>query len=176
MDSPHVYNHLNSIAFPCPEIGKLLFSAPDLVFLRLDSIPRSGRGYTSPEAMVNNLSILMRLKSLHLTFLKTTPRSQSLQASGNPLPFARAVFPSLTDIYFYGDKEYLGDFVSRIDTPLLALITIGFISLSVSITPPLRDFISRTETFGAYSEINPDTWPSGNYAEIKFFRRDGEGL
>jgi len=159
---------------PCPEIGKLLLSARNLVFLRLDGIPRSGQRYTSPEAMVSDLSMLTGLKSLRLTFVMITPRSQSLQASGHPLPFARVVLPTLADIYFYGDKEYLEDFVSRIDTPLLTNITIGFINLWVSVTPPLRDFISRTETFGAYSRI--ETYFSGDRAKIEFFRRGGEGV
>jgi len=165
---------LGLFSIPCPEIGKLLLFARNLVFLRLDGIPRSGSGYTSPEAMVNDLSMLTRLKSFRLTFLIITPPSQSLQASGHPLPFTRVVFPTLTHIYFSGDKKYLGDFVSRIDTPLLTNITVSFIYLSVSITPPLRDFISRTETFGEYSKI--DTHPSGFRSTTVFFWRDGEGV
>ena len=164
---------LEFIGILCPEIEKLLLSTPNLVFLRLDFIHRSGRGYTSPEAMVKGLSVLTRLKSLRLLFLMTTPPSQSLQASGHPFPFARVILPALTDIDFFGDKEYLEDFVSRIDTPLLTNITISFIDQSVSVTPPLCDFISRTETFGAYSKM--DTYPSGYHATIEFFRRDGEG-
>jgi len=164
---------LEFIGVLCPEIEKLLLSTPNLVFLRLDYIHRSGRGYTSPEAMVNGLSVLTRLKSLRLTFNLQTSRPQSLQAGGHPFLFARVILPALTDIDFFGDKEYLEDFVSRIDAPLLTNITISFIDQSVSVTPPLRDFISRTETFGAYSKI--DTYPSGYHATIEFFRRDGEG-
>ena len=157
----------------CPEIGKLLLSTPNLVFLCLDYIPRSGRGYTSPEAMINGLSVLTRLKSFRLTLEWKTPRSHSQQASRPPAPLSRVILPALTDIFFLGDKEYLEDIVSRIDTPLLANIFVTFIDRLVSITPPLQDFISRAETFGACSKI--DTSSSGNYAEIEFFRRDGEG-
>ena len=165
-----------NIPLPYPEIGKLLLSAPNLVSLCLLLIPRSGPGCTSPEAMVNGVSVLTRLKSLRLSFSLQTPRPQLQQASGHRLPFTRVVLPALTDIDFCGDKEYLEDFVSRIDTPLLADITIRFshIDQPMSVTPPLRDFISRTEEFGACSKI--DTNSSGGRARIKFFRRDGEGL
>ena len=156
----------------CPAIVELLLSTRNLVFLSLARIPPSGRGYTSPEAMVDGLSVLTKLRSLHLTFHWHSNTPQSQQANGHQLPIARAVLPALTDIYFLGDKEYLGDFVRRIDTPLLANITIGFIHQSVSITPPLSDFISRRETFGVCSKI--DIGSSGDRAKIDFFRRDGD--
>jgi len=172
---------LQSLEFhgvPCPAIGELLLSTRNLVFLTLSRIPRFGRGYSSPEAMVNGLSVLSRLKSLRLKFHRDpeNPRPQPQQASRHPPPFARVVLPALTYIYFFGDKEYLEDIVSRIDTPLLANITIGFIDLWAceSVTPPLRDFIRRTEKFGACSQIDMDELR--NRAKIKFFRRDGEGV
>jgi hypothetical protein len=164
---------LQSIEFRgilCHAIVELLWSTRNLVFLSLARIPRSGRGFASPEAMVNGLSALAKLRSLHLTFHQTTPQSQ--QASGHQLPIVRVVLPALTNIYFLGDKEYLEDFVPRIDTPLLANITIGIIHRSVSITPPLSEFISRRETFGACSKIDIDS--SGDRAKIDFFRRDGD--
>jgi len=162
----------------CPAIEKLLLSTRNLVFLTLSRIPRSGRGYSSPEAMVNGLSVLTRLKSLRLKFHRDeeTPRYQPQQASIHSAPFPRVVLSALTYIYFLGDNEYLEDIVSRIDTPLLANITIGFIDLSVSesVNPPLRDFIRRTEKFGACSQIDMDELR--NRAKIKVFRRDGEGV
>jgi len=171
---------LQSLEFdsiPCPEIGKLLLSTPNLVFLRLGLIPHSGQGYTSPEAMVNGLSMLKRLKSLCLTFHWETSRPQSQQESEHPPHFAPVVLPTLTDINFFGDKEYLEDIVSRIDTPLLANIAISFIDRPVSVTSPLRDFIGRTETFGAYSKIDtyPQAYvyPSDGRTKIEFFRPDG---
>jgi len=144
-------------------------------FLCLDYIPRSGRGYYAPEAMVNGLPTLTRLRSLRLALEWQTPRSPSHQASGPPPPLSRVVLPALTDIFFLGDKEYLlEDIVSRIDTPLLANIFVTFIDRLVSTTPLLQDFISRTETFVARYKV--DISSSGNCAEIEFFRRDGEGV
>ena len=163
-----------NIPLSCPEIGKLLHSAPNLVSLCLFLIPRSGPGCTSPEAMVNGLSVLTRLKSLRLTFSLQTSRPQSQQANGHRLPFARVLLPALTDIDFCGDNEYLEDIVSRIDTPLLANITITFPDRSIPIIPPLHDFISRTEGFGACPKIDAD--PFSGHAKIKFFRRNGKEL
>jgi len=163
---------LDSIPLTGTEIGKLLLSTPNLVFLRLACIPRSGQGYTSPEAIVNGLSVLTRLQSLCLTSHWETSRPQSQKESGHPPPFAPVVLPALTDIDFFGYKEYLEDIVSRIDTPLLANIFIG-LSVSVTVTPPLRDFISRTEAFGTSSKI--DLRYSG-FCAVEFFRPDGEGV
>ena len=165
-----------NIPLSCPEIRKLLFSAPNLVSLCLFLVPRSGPGCTSPEAMVNGLSVLTRLKSLRLSFSLQTPPPQLQQASGHRLPFTRVVLPVLTDIDFCGDKEYLEDIVSRIDTPLLVNITITFPHGSIPVTPPLRDFISRTEEFGACSKIDTDSSTGSDRTKIKFFRRDGEEL
>jgi hypothetical protein len=81
-----------------------------------------------------------------------------------------------TYIYFFGDREYLEDILSRIDTPRLANITIGYIDLWMceSVTPPLSDFIRRTEKFWACSQIDMDE--IRNRARIGFFRRDGVGV
>ena len=157
----------------CPAIEKLLLSTPNLVSLSLSGIPHSSSrlGYVSPEAMVNSLSVLTSLKSLHLRFHRDWLRFH--QPSGHPSPFSPVVLPAFTDFFFYGDQGYLEDIVSRIDTPLLAKIFIG-LSVSVTVTPPLRDFISRTEAFGACSKI--DILHSGTCAKVRFFRPDGEGL
>jgi hypothetical protein len=165
-----------NIPLTCPEIRKLLLSAPNLVFICLNLIPRSGPGFTSPEAMVNSLSMLTRLKSLRLSFSLRTPRPQLQKASGHPPPFVRVALPALIDIDFRGDPEYLEDFVSRIDTPLLVSLTISFLDLdrSIPVTPPLRDFISRTEKFGACYKI--DTYSSGDRTRFTFLRRFGESL
>ena len=173
VDLPHFYDHSNSVTFHCHE---LILSAPNLTFLCLGPIPRSGPKRTSPEAMVNSLSVLTRLKSLGLTFGSETPRPQSQQSRGHPPSFSRVVLPALTNTHLHGDKEHLEDFVSRIDTPLLADITIRFshIDQPMPVAPPLRDFISRIEKSGACSKI--DTNSSCGRARIQFFRRDGQGL
>jgi hypothetical protein len=151
----------------CHAIEELLLSTPNLVSLSLAGIPDSK---LSPEAMVNVLSVLTRLKSIRLIFHHD---GRSQQAGAHPSPFSRVVLPSLTNMYFYGHKEYLEDIVSRIDTPLLADIFID-LSASVVVTPPLRDFIDRTEASGAYSKI--DIRPSGLCAKVEFIRPDGEGV
>ena len=163
-----------NIPLTCPEIRKLLLSAPNLVFICLNLIPRSGPGFTSPEAMVNSLSMLTRLKSFRLSFSLRTPRPQLQLESGHLPPFVRVALPALIDIDFRGDQEYLEDFVSRIDTPLLVSLNISSLDESIPVTPPLRDFISRTEKIGACYKI--DTYTSGDRTEITFLRRFGGSL
>ena len=164
---------LQSLAFynillPSPQIGKLLLSARNITFLCFDLILRSGPGCPSPEAMVNGLSVLTRLTSLRLTFNLDTLQPQSQQSSGHPPPSVRVDLPALTEISFHGDKQYVEDVVSRIDTPLLANITINLFDRSMLVTSPFRDFISRTENFGACPKIYTNT--SDGRIEIKFLR------
>ena len=164
-----------------PELGKLLLSTRDLVVLSLSRISPSG--YISPEAIVTSLSVLTALKSLDLGF---RPRPRFEPASPHPPPPTRVVLPALTNFSFRGDIDYLEDIVSRIDTPLLANTTMSSSNrflfppslhnpqgssdrLSFA-TPPLRDFISRTENFGPCHRT--DISFSRLRAKIEFFQRD----
>ena len=128
---------------PFPSLPRLLFSATDLVTLHLFEIPQSG--YVSPVGIVTALSMLTRLKSLHLDF-HPSQRWASVE-SRRRLPLERIVLPALTEFYLWSDSEYMEDMVSRIDIPLLNSARIAFSSQSNSNTPLLRDFISRTEVF-----------------------------
>ena len=74
---------------PFPAIGKLLLSTRDLVFPHLDFIPSSG--FISPEAMVDILSALTRLESLHLDF--NIPPFLTHEASQRPLALTRVTPP-----------------------------------------------------------------------------------
>ena len=140
--APHL-QHLWLHGVPSPALPKLLLSATSLVKLRLWNLPPSG--YISPEAIVNSLSALAKLKSLHLGF--RSPRSQANQQGRPPPPMTRVVLPALTELWFTGDNEYLEDTLPRIDTPLLCDVLITFFNQLAFDTPSLRDFISRTESF-----------------------------
>ena len=164
-----------------PELGKLLLSTRDLVVLSLSRIPQSG--YISPEAIVTSLSVLTALKSLDLGF---RPRPRFEPPSPHPPPPTRIVLPALINFAFRGDIDYLEDIVSRIDTPLLANITMSSSNRFLFPPPlhnsqgssdrlsfatlPLRDFISRTEIFGPC--YRTDISFLGLSAKIEFFRRD----
>jgi len=133
--------HLDGI--PYPSMGKLLLSATNLVQLSLSHIPHSG--YIPPETIVPCLSMLPRLNSLFLGF--QFPRSRAHRASRHPPPLTRVVFPNLTFLRFGGDIEYLEDFLSRIETPILTQSHFWFFNQLVFDTPLLGHFIRRTETF-----------------------------
>ena len=131
---------------PFPSLPKLLETATDLVTLHLFEIPQSG--YISPVAIVTALSMLTRLKSLHLDFDLSQPWAQSHGVeSRRQLPPKRIFLPALTEFYLWSDREYMEDMVSKIDTPLLNFARIAFSGRPDSDTPLLRDFISRTEVF-----------------------------
>ena len=151
---------------PFPAIGKLLSSTSDLVTLSLGFIPDSG--YISPEAMVDLLSILTRLKTLHLIF--EFPQFWIHEASERPPMFALVVLPDLTNFNFSGDGEYLENIVSRIDAPLQC-ISVTFDELVFDV-PHLRDFIGRTNILDAPHRA--DTSFSYPDARLSLFQRKGD--
>ena len=156
--------NLSGISFPA--IGKLLSSTRDLVTLYLGSIPPSG--YISPEAMVNMLSPLTRLKAIHLNFLDC-PHFVIHGASQRPSVLARVILPALATFSFSGlDRSYLEEVVSRIDAPL-DCIDVTLFNQPVFDIPLLRDFISRTKIFNAPHRA--DTSFSNGNASISLFRR-----
>jgi hypothetical protein len=128
---------------PFPGLPKLLLSTHNLVRLYLWRIPRSG--YISPSAMVTALSTLTSLEEFHLGFWSS--RSQADRASRRPPPLTRVALPALTSLQFTGDSEYLEDFVSRLEAPLLSRTEITFFTQLTFDTPLLRHFISRLATF-----------------------------
>ena len=142
--------HLRSLSLtgiPIPELPKLLLSFTDLVDLRLNNIHMGG--LPPPDAMVNALSALTRLKELHFGleyhgFDRLYPDWETRLLY---LPL-RAILPSLTTLKFEGASEYLEDLVARIDAPLLdhfdILFTFFYLSREIVLdTPRLLQFISR---------------------------------
>jgi hypothetical protein len=131
---------------PCPGLPKLLRSAIHLVTLELTGIPHSG--YFPPEAMVDGLSVLIRLEKLVIGF--DSPQCCPDRKIRRPPPPTRTLLPVLTTFQFKGVGEYLEDVVARIDAPLLDDLEISFFHQLVFDTPQLTQFISRTPRFNAY--------------------------
>jgi hypothetical protein len=143
---------LNLWGIPFPGMGRLLLSTRDLVTLILGFIPNSG--FISPEAMVDILSALTKLKSLYLSF--EVPQFWTHGASRRPLgsvlQVTRTVLPALTTFDFAGNSNYMGDIVSRIDAPLdcLAVVVTPCDQDQLAFDLPLlRDFIWRTKLLNA---------------------------
>ena len=132
---------LHHITFP--GLPKLLLFATHLVELYLYNIPHSG--YISPETMVNVLSALTSLGSLHLQFY--SPLSRPDQATQHLPPPKHFSLPVLTKLKFKGASEYFEDLVSRIDVPQLSTLYIALFEQTVMGTLQLVQFISCTPGF-----------------------------
>ena len=137
---------------PFPALRKLLLSASHLVHLRLEKIPHSV--CISPEAMVTCLSAATNLESLVLGFQSPRPRPD--HATQSPPPLMRTIIPALTYFRFHGVSEYLEDFISRFDAPLLHVVNIRLFHQLAFDALQLHQFISRTETFSALTMANVD--------------------
>jgi hypothetical protein len=110
--------------------------------------------YASPEEMATCLSTMPHLESLAIGFCQWSPQSLHYwpdQPNQLLSPLKRVVLPSLTTFHFLAMREYIEDFVSRIDTPLLDKVNITFSDQPLFDTPRIHDFLARIEKFKAYS-------------------------
>ena len=135
---------------PFPGLPKLLLSATHLVHLSLYGIPRSG--YISPEAMVTALSTLTSLGTLRLLF--QSPQAFPDMASRRSPPPTCFVLPTLTIFTFNGASEYFDDLIARIEAPRLLSLNIRFFDETLSGSPQLVQFISRTPRLKAPEEVH----------------------
>ena len=124
---------------PFPSFHKFILCFTHIVALHLFEIPSSG--YTSPEVMVASLAALPNLEFLSIGFRSPPPRL--LQSS--PPHLARTALPALSYLTFSGVSEYLEDFVARIHTPCLTLLSITFFMDLIFDIPRLRNFIDHIE-------------------------------
>ena len=141
---------LDSIALPT--LPNLLLSTTHLVRLILKSIPHSG--YFSPEAIVTRLAGLVNLENLTIEFESSLSRPP--WETPPPPPPTRAVLPALTRLEFRGVSEYLEEFVSRIDAPLLDSIWMTFFRQFIYEIPQLAQFMRRTTRFEVFNEAHID--------------------
>jgi len=150
--APHLRTLVLS-GIPFPALPNLLLSSSDLVDVRLWNIPHSG--YISPEAMVTCLSSLTCLEKFCLAF--RSPQSHPGRSSRWPSSLMRVDLPVLTHLRLEGVNEYIEDFVARINTPLLHVITISFFNQLLFDTSQLNGLIGRVEIFNIL-----------NQAEVRF--------
>ena len=128
------------INIPFPALPVLLLSTSHLVRIKLSDIPQTG--YIPPEAMVVALTMLTMLEDLTIGF--QSPASRPDQMCLPPITWT--VLPALTFFNFYGVREYLEDFVVRINAPRLHMIwTIYFNQFVDFEIPQLWQFINCSE-------------------------------
>jgi len=140
-----------------PGIWKLLLTANHLVILSLWNIPRSM--YASPEEMATYLSTMPNLESLSIGFRSPESLHNWYDQPNRLLsPLTRVVLPSLTKFEFQVVSEYMEDFVSRIDVPLLNNVDISFFDQPIFHTSRLDDFLARFEMFKAPSRGGVVFW------------------
>ena len=127
---------------PFPSLPALLLSTSDLVTLRLQNTPQTG--YISPQAMVAALATLTRLKELFIEF--SSPASRPVSDHMFLPPVTLPVLPALTAFTFWGVREYLEDFMGRINAPSLDSIFICYSNQLVDFeVPRLWQFIDNSE-------------------------------
>ena len=125
---------------PFPALPVLLLSTSHLVQLHLHDIPRTG--YIPPEAMVAALTMLTMLEDLAIEFQSPAPRPDQIRLP----PITRTVLPALTSFDFYGVREYLEDFVERINAPRLHTIWTIYLNQLIDFEiPHLWRFIDHSE-------------------------------
>jgi hypothetical protein len=138
---------------PFPGLPNLLMSATHLVDLWLLNIPYPRLDL--PEAMAACLPTLNSLESLHLEFKSSEDSEPQPNCKSRRLsPPTRSVLPTLKNFQFKGVVKYLEIFVARINAPhwqLYRLSTAFFNDIDFD-TPELKQFISRTPTFGTCNE------------------------
>ena len=144
-------------------IWKLLLTANHLVTLILWNIPHSM--YASPKELVTYLSTMPNLESLSIGF-RSPQSTHNWRDQLNRLlsPLARVVLPSLTNLEFQVESEYIEDFITRIDVPLLDNVDITFFDQPIFHTSRLQDFLARFEKFKAPSRGSVMFWGTSSIA------------
>ena len=140
--APHLREiKLRGIAFPFPEIRRVLLSTNNLVELQLANIPNDA--YLAPNDLVTGLSTLSQLKRLMIDFHSHAPSPPPSMAHPPP---QRATLPSLESLDFHCASGYLEEFIARIDLPSLRKIAIRLFSDIFFEIPQLCQFILRLNT------------------------------
>jgi hypothetical protein len=161
--SPVRLQHLRLSYVSFPRLPTFLFSARNLVTIKLEEIVVPPKGYLSPEAMVRSLTVLTRLTTLFISF-NEYQASFSDKWRIHPDSFMRSALPALANFHYNGRSEYLEHFLARIDAPLLDNVTIEYVSHNIKV-PQLSRFIGRTENLklSQFTRGELNLLPKGSY-------------
>jgi F-box-like len=132
--------HLKRISFP--SLPRLLSSASHLTRLELWEIQPENWGDIPPQSMATCLSST-KLEALSIGFARVTHTPDPRRRARLPPPPTRIVLPALTALRFQGVGEYLEDFVSQIDAPLLRDVLITFSNQFIFDIPQISRLILR---------------------------------
>ena len=142
--------HLRSICFQgiqFPALSKVLLSSHNLVNLHLLMIPDSG--FISPKEMASCLSSLNSLEDFRIGFQTSEPFFAHEET--RPPSLSRVDLPCLIHLIFRGHGDYLEDFVTRINTPLLRVFEMELDNIYLD-DSALPKFINRIENFQVFDQ------------------------
>ncbi len=148
------------------EVPTLLLSSRNLVTLILEQLELDG--FISPEAMVECLSGMIRLKTLSILF--DYYDASDRERTQPDLP-TRVILPSLIDFHYNGRSGYLENIVAQIDAPLLITLGTSFYSdqvLDQIQTSQLSRFIGHTENikFDQFSHVQVYFWKPNDHSVV----------
>jgi hypothetical protein len=124
---------------PFPTFPNFVLSSYQIQNISFCDIPDSG--YISPEIMATCLAALPKLVNLSIGF--RSPLSRPVQRA--PPPLKLAVLHALTSLSFEGVSEYFEDFIARINSPRLMLLSVTFFMDLIFDISRLHDFMNCTE-------------------------------
>jgi len=111
--------------FLFPEVPTFLLSSHNLVTLKLEAMYQDC--FISPEAMVECLSGMTKLKTLSISFDEDDMDLFAFDQERTRLAFTtRVILPSLTRFHFTGHCGFLEKFIAQIDAPLLLRLGITY--------------------------------------------------
>jgi len=148
LDSFSCAPRLQSIRFydiQFPALSNVLLSSHNLVVLHLLMIPDTG--FISPGEMASCLSSLNRLEVLSMGFQPSV--SFFAHDETRPPLLARVDLPCLIRLWFRGHGDYLEDFVTRINTPLLCVFEMRLDKIYLDYS---TYFIDRVENFEVFDQ------------------------
>ncbi|KAI0260677.1 hypothetical protein BC834DRAFT_1044464 [Gloeopeniophorella convolvens] len=128
----------------------LLASTTDLVILHLDCIQDSS--LLPPDELVERLSTMHHLRDLLIQFLSPTPRVAS---SGwlSHTSTARIALSSLELLALKGSSEYLNNFLTRVNAPLLKQFRITLFNQLTFSLQSLPQFIATASVMQKHSDM-----------------------
>ena len=151
-------------SFLFPEVPMFLQSSHNLVTLKLQEIFQNN--FVSPEAMVECLSGMTRLKTLSISFHYDDVDAFDQERIRPDLP-TQIILPSLIHFDYDGCSGYLENLVAQIDTPLLITLEITYHSDQIQ-NSHLSRFIGHTENLKSsqFSSVQAYFWRPDDDANV----------
>ena len=149
--APHL-RYLILVHFAFPIGSPLLMTAVGLVTLSLQRIPRSAHFH--PNDLLQQLSMMPQLEVLGIDFRSQAPnRDVEMQLLDTPI-MTHAALPNLRWFGFFGVTTYLEALLSRMTTPFLEKIQIGFLNQPTFSVPHLLEFITKAKDLKFSSAVS----------------------